>query len=64
MLGDLDDTDRLAELVAGADPDAQLQLAIESSTGLEARLDASGSFVCPRGRRTGTPEGRADDARP
>ena len=65
VLGRLPDRDRVALLVAGADPDAELELVVEVAAGAEARAP-SRPGACA-GRSAGEPARRTDttvEARP
>ena len=50
--------------VAGADPDAELELVIETAARAEVGSASPGGLRWPFGRRTGVPETRIDEARP
>ena len=63
-LGRLRHGNRSAELIARADPDAELEFVVEIAGGTEARNGSVAGLRWPFGRRTPAPDGLIDEARP
>ena len=64
MIGGVADGDRAAQLIAFADPDAELELVIQAAARTIFRNIGIGWLALPCGRITGSPEARTELARP